>query len=304
MRLSLWESGDVRESMGDRDRVGDDVQSKARPSRSRSNPKPLVVSDVALSRLPGGDRIAFARRQSRALLREPWRGEDAAAGARGGWDGLRRRGDFQHLLPSEHFYDEDEFLRRAVDGEQLHLARQCAPGERGLAVLLWDLIPASLGLPRLHTIGLALALSERWCAAGAPILVSVSGAQPVAIDDELSLVAMIERPPRTRALTRVEWREALHRAVGDRCPEIILHAGSGRDASDAWIRPDELELARGTTLGFVVGRSAIESFAWSQSSRHGEWTRRGHVGLPLRPGSRAVESRAKDRPIGGRGGTA
>lgn len=94
-----------------------------------------------------------------------------------GFDGLARRGLPERLLTTEWLYaDEapDEFLRRAVDGEQAYLrvARRAPPAARTSSVLL-DAGPSQLGSPRVVQLAILVVLARRAAAAGASLRVAM-----------------------------------------------------------------------------------------------------------------------------------
>lgn len=99
-----------------------------------------------------------------------------------GFDGIARRGTPDRLLISEWLLAEelpDEFVRRAVAGELLHLApaRQ-HDGGTGRTVLLLDCGPDLHGAPRLLQLALALVLHRRAAASGREFRIGLLGAAP------------------------------------------------------------------------------------------------------------------------------
>jgi hypothetical protein len=87
-----------------------------------------------------------------------------------GFDGLNRRGTYEHLLLSEWMLaDElkDEFMRRAVMGEHLFLNRaHSSPIGTRASLALFDAGPSQLGSPRIAHIAALIVLANRADSAG------------------------------------------------------------------------------------------------------------------------------------------
>ncbi|MDI2126622.1 hypothetical protein [Yinghuangia seranimata] len=99
-----------------------------------------------------------------------------------GYGGITRRGKPELLLASEWaLADEvgDEFLRRAVDGELLHLAHEFTePKHTGTVVALVDAGPYTAGAARLVQLAGLVVLGRRAEARGADLCVRVLGDEP------------------------------------------------------------------------------------------------------------------------------
>ncbi|GAA1178602.1 hypothetical protein GCM10009664_51370 [Kitasatospora gansuensis] len=96
-----------------------------------------------------------------------------------GLGGLARSGRPDQLLPSEWLLADEypeEFLRRLVDGELLHLAPEFStPTVRGRLVALVDAGPAQAGAGRLVQLAALLVLHRRAAARGTELVVGVLG---------------------------------------------------------------------------------------------------------------------------------
>ncbi|MGW4893534.1 hypothetical protein ACWEQL_14915 [Kitasatospora sp. NPDC004240] len=103
-------------------------------------------------------------------------------GAPDGHGGLTRSGRPDQLLPSEWLLAEefpDEFLRRFVDRELLHLAPEFrAPAPRGRIVVLADNGPTTAGAGRLVQLAALLVLHRRAAARGTELRVGILGDPP------------------------------------------------------------------------------------------------------------------------------
>ncbi|MFI1647014.1 hypothetical protein ACH4XT_08735 [Streptomyces avidinii] len=143
-----------------------------------------------------------------------------------GLGGLARSGRPDRLLPSEWLLaDEypDEFLRRFVDGELLHLAPEFrTPAVRGRIAALVDTGPTQAGAGRLVQLAALLVLHRRAAARGTELVVVVLG------------------DPYGRRLTGdlaellPAWLAA--RRPVDPTPSDVQHALDGLDAADqAWL---------------------------------------------------------------------
>ncbi|MFJ9516836.1 hypothetical protein ACIRPK_00965 [Kitasatospora sp. NPDC101801] len=99
-----------------------------------------------------------------------------------GLGGLARSGRPDQLLPSEWLLADEypeEFLRRLVDGELLHLAPEfTTPAVRGRLVALVDAGPTQAGAGRLVQLAALLVLHRRATARGTELVVSVLGDPP------------------------------------------------------------------------------------------------------------------------------
>lgn len=148
------------------------------------------------------------------------------AGDPDGLGGLARSGRPDQLLPSEWLLaDEfpDEFLRRFVDGELLHLAPEFrTPAVRGRIAALVDAGPTQAGAGRLVQLAALLVLHRRAAARGTELVVVVLG------------------DPYGRRLTGdlaellPAWLTA--RRPVDPTPADVQHALDGLDAADqAWL---------------------------------------------------------------------
>ncbi|MFJ5122546.1 hypothetical protein [Kitasatospora sp. NPDC088548] len=143
-----------------------------------------------------------------------------------GHGGLARSGRPDQLLPSEWLLaDEypDEFLRRLVDGELLHLAPEFrTPAGRGRIVVLADTGPAQAGAGRLVQLAALLVLHRRAAARGTELLVGILGDRPGHwLDGDLA-----ELLP--------HWLDARRRT--DPTPEDVRRACGTLDAADqAWV---------------------------------------------------------------------
>jgi hypothetical protein len=145
----------------------------------RASRRPAAVPDREIAALPGGRRILAARDAAERLVEKLPGTRAASGGALDGWSGVARRGRMEHLLPGEHVQDEDEFLRRHLDGEQLYLARGSAWPGAASALLVWDFTVAGRGWPRLAGLGAALALKRRLEEDGGTFRLTVNGGEPV-----------------------------------------------------------------------------------------------------------------------------
>ncbi|MFJ6052784.1 hypothetical protein [Streptomyces sp. NPDC092307] len=96
-----------------------------------------------------------------------------------GLGGLTRSGRPDQLLPSEWLLADaypDEFLRRFVDGELLHLAPEFrTPAVRGRIAALVDTGPTQAGAGRLVQLAALLVLHRRAAARGTELVVAVLG---------------------------------------------------------------------------------------------------------------------------------
>ena len=169
------------------------------------------LAEEAIRSLRGGEVILAAQDRAARLL-DRMLGERArGSGAVDGWDEVARRGQLEHLLASEHLHDEDEFLRRHLDGEQLYLAREAKRPGVSAAVLCWDVTVAALGTPRLAALGVALAVKQRLAeeAASLRLLVNAAVGNELATREDCEALLAIA-PPADR-VGESAWRAALSR---------------------------------------------------------------------------------------------
>ncbi|WP_457028597.1 hypothetical protein [Kitasatospora sp. P5_F3] len=143
-----------------------------------------------------------------------------------GLGGLARSGRPDQLLPSEWLLADEypeEFLRRLVDGELLHLAPEFnKPTVRGRMVALVDAGPTQAGAGRLVQLAALLVLHRRAAARGTELVVGVLGNPSVR--------------PLTGDLAELlpAWLAA--RRPADPTPSDVELALAGLDAADqAWL---------------------------------------------------------------------
>nr|WP_242543608.1 LpqB family beta-propeller domain-containing protein [Corallococcus sp. NCSPR001] len=162
------------------------------------------------------------------------RGE-AEGGEPQGYDGLSRRGPFDRLLVSEWLWAleaPDELVRRAAFGELSFLkpAFRQPRGARRTVVLL-DVGPDQLGLPRIAHLALLVVLARRAEAVGAAFTWGALQTEPAHVTHEglrgTSLLAWLHARSTTPASARhlSAWREALDLS---RAPEDVWLVGSSR----------------------------------------------------------------------------
>nr|WP_217277578.1 LpqB family beta-propeller domain-containing protein [Corallococcus exiguus] len=162
------------------------------------------------------------------------RGE-AEGGEPQGYDGLSRRGPFDRLLVSEWLWAleaPEELVRRAAFGELSFLKpsfRQ-PQGARRTVVLL-DVGPDQLGLPRIAHLALLVVLARRAEAAGAAFTWGALQTEPARATHTglggTSLLAWLEARSTVPASSQhlAAWREALDLS---RAPEDVWLVGSSR----------------------------------------------------------------------------
>ncbi|WP_434301314.1 LpqB family beta-propeller domain-containing protein [Corallococcus exiguus] len=162
------------------------------------------------------------------------RGE-AEGGEPQGYDGLSRRGPFERLLVSEWLWAleaPEELVRRAAFGELSFLkpAFHQPQGARRTVVLL-DVGPDQLGLPRIAHLALLVVLARRAEAVGAAFTWGALQTEPAHATHTglggTSLLAWLEARSTVPASSRhlAAWREALDLS---RAPEDVWLVGSSR----------------------------------------------------------------------------
>ncbi|MHA7627534.1 LpqB family beta-propeller domain-containing protein [Corallococcus sp. M7] len=162
------------------------------------------------------------------------RGE-AEGGEPQGYDGLSRRGPFDRLLVSEWLWAleaPEELVRRAAFGELSFLkpAFRQPQGARRTVVLL-DVGPDQLGLPRIAHLALLVVLARRAEAVGAAFTWGALQTEPSRATHEglggTSLLAWLNARSSTPASSRhlAAWREALDLS---HAPEDVWLVGSSR----------------------------------------------------------------------------
>ncbi|WP_375755999.1 LpqB family beta-propeller domain-containing protein [Corallococcus exercitus] len=162
------------------------------------------------------------------------RGE-AEGGEPQGYDGLSRRGTFERLLVSEWLWAleaPEELVRRAAFGELSFLkpAFRQPQGARRTVVLL-DVGPDQLGLPRIAHLALLVVLARRAEAVGAAFTWGALQSDPARGTHTglsgTSLLAWLEARSSTpvSAPHLATWREALDLS---RAPEDVWLVGSSR----------------------------------------------------------------------------
>jgi hypothetical protein len=171
------------------------------------------LADAAIGALRGGEVILAARERAARLLDRLLGERAGGSGAVDGWDQVARRGRIEHLLASEHLHDEDEFLRRHLDGEQLYLAREARRPGVSAGVLCWDLTVAVLGTPRLAALGTALAVKGRLAEEGAWFRLMVNAAVASELSTREDLEALLAVPPLAAPAGEGAWRAALNRTT-------------------------------------------------------------------------------------------
>ncbi|WP_052390314.1 hypothetical protein [Streptomyces sp. NRRL B-24484] len=153
-----------------------------------------------------------------------------AQGTPDGHGGLARTGRPDQLLPSEWLLaDEfpDEFVRRLVDGELLHLAPEfTSPTPTGRTVVLADTGPEQAGAARLVQLAALLVLHRRAAARGTDLRVGILGdLSGTWLDGDLEDLLPA-------------WLEARRRS--DPTPEDVRHACELLEDGDrAWVLTSE-----------------------------------------------------------------
>ncbi len=163
---------------------------------------------------------------------------DVRSGAPDGYRGVARRGPLERLLLSEWavlLEVPDEFVRRAVMGEQLFIAlAHKEPGGVRRSIALFDGGPRSLGRPRVVHLVILIALATRARDAG------VRFAWGVVQDERRALIAELNPASVRRLLAGRSLQEAS--AVDG--AEWAISLGDPSQADDLWlIGPRGLEQA-------------------------------------------------------------
>lgn len=211
--------------------------------------------------------------------REP---RPAADGEPDGYDGLARRGLPHRLLASQWLLaDElpDEFLRRAVQRELLHLSparRETRP--RGLVVVVADTGPSNAGAARLVQLAALVVLHRRAEAHGCELRLRIPGTDAEGSGALAGLLPL--------------WLRS--RAADDPAPADLVAACSGPFTEspgdvEAWILTSE------PTGALLPGRRRVLTAAESAWDGSGATTVRitlagSHRDLPLPPGPLAVSA--------------
>lgn len=161
------------------------MSATAHPHRMERAPAPVVAAELPPELARWRAELAELKPEVVASLRDPILRLAAAlpslGGRRGrpdgdpdGFDGLTRRGDFNHVLVTEWLLaDEapDLFLQRAADGELARLARAFSGARHSQrSVVLFDTGPDQLGGPRLVHFAALFVLAARAAAAKVPFL--------------------------------------------------------------------------------------------------------------------------------------
>ncbi len=170
-----------------------------------------------------------------------------------GFGGVASRGNLHRLLPSEWLLASEmpeEFLRRAVMGEQLFFEQSRKQDRRGPAcAVLLDGGPAQFGSPRLVQMSLLVLLSRRALAAGSRFQWGVLQ------DRSLELTTGLAAPDIRRFLRARSFENA-----------STVHSDAWAGAADHWRGHDEVWLiganpawpGPATNPGTVVRRVLIE----------------------------------------------
>lgn len=140
-----------------------------------------------------------------------------------GYSGLHNRGDYQRLLLSEWLLAEqepDEFMRRAIMGEQLFYQPLRLDNKASKAsVVLFDSGPAQLGSARIVQLALLILLARRAQAAGAEFYWGVLQKPDTGLIAQIT-TGQIQRWLRTRTLQFVSsehitpWQSQLNEIAG------------------------------------------------------------------------------------------
>lgn len=191
------------------------------------------ISDREIASLEGGSLILEARERAARLLSLIPPSRPSGEGHLDGRQGLQRRGRPQDLLLSEHLHDDDEFLRRHHDGEQLFLSRESRRSTAAEGWAFWDLGPAALGSPRRVGIGLALALARQCALAGRRFRLVVQARLRLDLDSTRDVRRLLELPPRPSPAPEA-WDGYLEEAA------------AGEEAEICWIASKQLRPAQDT----------------------------------------------------------
>ncbi|HLU48354.1 MAG TPA: hypothetical protein VK116_09730, partial [Planctomycetota bacterium] len=215
--------------------------------------------------------------RARSLLSAMAHGFEGRFASLDGFDGIGLHGSPEHLLPSELLYDEDEFLRRAIHGEQLQKLRQHATGERGALVVLLSVSPGSLGVPLRNAIGLALACRERWLEAGTSFLV-VTDDEAGDLESLARIEALIDRPPTLEPRSRSATRRRLLSLPANARPSVIVETSFDERGIERWLHPEDVGVPPSAMIGFLVDRAEITAFTYAE--RRGEWVASRKASVP------------------------
>jgi hypothetical protein len=168
------------------------------------------LTDAALARLRGGEVIVRALHHARALIQRFGGHGHGPRGKTGGWDGLVRGRALEGLAMSEYAHEDDEFLRRYLDGEQLLLRRDESRRRPRRPIACLSLTAATLGAPRLAAIGAALALRENAPALGDERLrVLVNAASEPSLSSLDEVRTLLDTRPAALPATVAAWRDAI-----------------------------------------------------------------------------------------------
>ena len=210
--------------------------------------RPEDLTDAALTHVRGGKVIIEARRRARGRLLQREGIDIGPRGRTGGWNGLGRGSSFESLAMSEYSHDDDELLRRHIDGEQLLLRRDESRSRPRCPLACVSLTASTLGTPRLVAAGIALALSEHARSHGVespPVLVNATRSTTLSSLTELQ--ALLDTPPAARAASVTAWRDAVAGRRGTwiaTAAYLIAHEGDVAHTAEALF--DGTFMLRGT----------------------------------------------------------
>ncbi|RKI68913.1 hypothetical protein D7X55_11885 [Corallococcus sp. AB049A] len=205
---------------------------------------------------------------------------DADGGEPQGYDGLARRGPFDRLLVSEWLWAleaPEELVRRAAFGELSFLkpAFRQPQGARRTVVLL-DVGPDQLGLPRIAHLALLVVLARRAEAVGAAFTWGALQTGPARATHEglggTSLLA---------------WLEARSNA-----PASALHLAAWRDALELSQAPEDVWLVGSSRLGCLEGAAGMSRVEVSEPMEPGAH----RLAVDVRPASREQRSVVLELP--------
>ena len=197
-------------------------------------PKPLQPWSAELALFPAdlASVLEAQLRQLGPLFGASPREAAAADGDPDGYDGLARRGSPEQLLVSEWALAQelpDEFLRRAIMGEQAHLKRALrAPAGARVCTVLFDAGPSQLGAPRLAHLALLILLFRRAVSAGAAFRWGILQ-QPVTLATELSTQQVTH-------LLEARSNQEVDAELGAQWQEVLMPRSDPRGAtSEVWV---------------------------------------------------------------------